>query len=160
MHRPPLLTEFSRMMKKTIAFNKHIGQNCFELNILLCHAPTSTNHGTSIWCQICRLSKSLTRDNKSLTGRKCRWSSWAYRSQTSRTEGVRYPYPAIGARTGESWTIKAIGELNFRKLSDYDVVKFDSPQSWRLTSRDDNNTEVMFRMQGVLCAFELPPVRK
>ena len=44
------------------------------------------------------------------------------------------------------------------QLADYSVKKFDSPDSWRLTSTNDDSTEASFRIQRILCAFELPPV--
>ena len=40
------------------------------------------------------------------------------------------------------------------------MVKFDSPASWRLASNDDMDSEATFRVQGILCGFELPPVQR
>jgi hypothetical protein len=44
------------------------------------------------------------------------------------------------------------------QLADYSVIKFDSPDSWRITSTKDTSTEALFRIQGILCAFDLPPL--
>ena len=44
------------------------------------------------------------------------------------------------------------------KASIYEVVAFQGPKSWRVTSHDDISTEAIFHIQGILCAFELPPV--
>jgi hypothetical protein len=57
----------------------------------------------------------------------------------------------------------AVPRINFPhdiQLSEYAVVHVTSPRSWRLMSLDDADTEASFRIQGVLCAFELPPVRR
>lgn len=44
------------------------------------------------------------------------------------------------------------------QLTDYGVRKFDSPESWRLSSKEDTSTEAAFRIQGILCGFDLPPL--
>jgi hypothetical protein len=55
------------------------------------------------------------------------------------------------------WTGSII-KLIASQLADYRVIKFDSPDSWRLTNTTDESTEASFRIQGILCGFELPPV--
>jgi hypothetical protein len=45
------------------------------------------------------------------------------------------------------------------QIEAYEVVKFDSPESWRLTA-NNAESEATFRVQGILCVFDLPPVQR
>jgi len=39
------------------------------------------------------------------------------------------------------------------------VVAFDGPKSWGLTFKDDIDCEATVHLQGILCAFKLPPIQ-
>jgi len=43
-----------------------------------------------------------------------------------------------------------------------ELTEFQEPKSWRLTSKtagEENTEEGLFRLQGILCAYDLPPIR-
>jgi len=49
-----------------------------------------------------------------------------------------------------------------RQVTDANIIEFPDPQAWRIadTSEDRNLTEIVFRIQGVLSAKDLPPIKQ
>ena len=68
--------------------------------------------------------------------------------------------PHLGDAQVRKQLFRDSSQFNNVQLNAYQVIKFESPASWRLTSNDNTDSEVMFRLQGILCGFDLPPVTR
>jgi len=47
---------------------------------------------------------------------------------------------------------------NESQAAEFDLIQFEKPKSWRLAMKSDDNVEAIFRVQGILCGYDLPPV--
>lgn len=50
-------------------------------------------------------------------------------------------------------------QLTGKQNDDFELIMFEKPTTWRLTTKSENNAKAIFCIQGILCAYDLPPIR-